>query len=211
MRSANAPQIPQVIPLARYSVVLHFWLSLALFCMQYSEALSTATSSGGSDTDILRLKAGTVVNFLDWALPEAPLPQQPPSGALSRHVIPCHALSCHPQPPPLQCLLHVALQEVRRLCFSCHCVLRFATELVLLVVGFCCYCQGEMVKSTTRYVVFFCFSASPETRCWILAGRASCYWGASGGSAARSRQQQRRWLAGQGGSVQVQSSIGVGR
>eukprot|EP00903_Cladosiphon_okamuranus_P018908 g17390.t2 len=49
-------------------------------CGKYSEALSTATSSGGSDTDILRLKAGTVVNFLDWALPEAPLPQQPPSG-----------------------------------------------------------------------------------------------------------------------------------
>eukprot|EP00752_Nemacystus_decipiens_P011360 g10094.t1 len=49
-------------------------------CSKYSEALSTATSSGGSDTDILRLKAGTVVNFLDWALPEVPLPQQSPSG-----------------------------------------------------------------------------------------------------------------------------------
>ncbi|CAM9186080.1 unnamed protein product [Ectocarpus sp. 13 AM-2016] len=46
-------------------------------CSKYSEALASETSSGGSDTDILRLKAGTVVNFLDWALPEA-LPQQAP-------------------------------------------------------------------------------------------------------------------------------------
>lgn len=63
-------------------------------CIQYSEALSTATSSGGSDTDILRLKAGAVVNFLDWALPEAPFPQQPPSGVFSCHVTSCHVISC---------------------------------------------------------------------------------------------------------------------
>lgn len=48
-------------------------------CTQYSEALASETSSGGSDTDILRLKAGTLVNFLDWALPEGP--RQAPSGA----------------------------------------------------------------------------------------------------------------------------------
>ncbi|CAM9801483.1 unnamed protein product [Ectocarpus sp. 6 AP-2014] len=48
-------------------------------CSKYSEALASETSSGGSDTDILRLKAGTVVNFLDWALPEA-LPLQAPIG-----------------------------------------------------------------------------------------------------------------------------------
>ncbi|CAM9368299.1 unnamed protein product, partial [Hapterophycus canaliculatus] len=47
-------------------------------CSKYSRALSLETSGGGSDTDILRLKAGTVVNFLDWALPEAP--QQLPTG-----------------------------------------------------------------------------------------------------------------------------------
>ncbi|CAM9367872.1 unnamed protein product [Ectocarpus fasciculatus] len=48
-------------------------------CSKYSEALASDTSSGGSDTDVLRLKAGTVVNFLDWALPEA-LPRQAPIG-----------------------------------------------------------------------------------------------------------------------------------
>ena len=30
------------------------------------------TSTGGSDTDTLRLQAGTIVDFLDWALPETP-------------------------------------------------------------------------------------------------------------------------------------------
>lgn len=52
--------------------------------LQYSEALDLDTSSGGSDTDVLRLKAGTVVNFLDWALPEAP--QQTPFGASITHL-----------------------------------------------------------------------------------------------------------------------------
>ena len=30
------------------------------------------TSSGGSDTDTLRLQAGAIIDFLDWALPETP-------------------------------------------------------------------------------------------------------------------------------------------
>ncbi|CAM9771572.1 unnamed protein product [Ectocarpus sp. 12 AP-2014] len=54
-------------------------------CSKYSEALASETSSGGTDTDILRLKAGTVVNFLDWALPEA-LPQQAPIGGSAQYV-----------------------------------------------------------------------------------------------------------------------------
>ncbi|CAM9708136.1 unnamed protein product [Pylaiella littoralis] len=47
-------------------------------CSKYSEALALDTSSGGSDTDVLRLKAGSLMNFLDWALPE--IPKQPPNG-----------------------------------------------------------------------------------------------------------------------------------
>ncbi|CAM9661957.1 unnamed protein product [Ascophyllum nodosum] len=44
-------------------------------CAKYSEALAVETSSGGSDVDTLRLKAGAVIEFLDWALPEAPSPE----------------------------------------------------------------------------------------------------------------------------------------
>lgn len=41
--------------------------------IKYSEALELDTSSGGSDADTLRLKAGVIVDFLDWALPQRPL------------------------------------------------------------------------------------------------------------------------------------------
>ncbi|CAN0055792.1 unnamed protein product, partial [Laminaria digitata] len=43
-------------------------------CGKYGEVLVLETSSGGSDTDTLRLQAGTIVDFLDWALPETPRP-----------------------------------------------------------------------------------------------------------------------------------------
>lgn len=57
-------------------LLLSFLLFL-LEILQYGEALVLETSSGGSDTDTLRLQAGTIVDFLDWALPETPRP--PPS------------------------------------------------------------------------------------------------------------------------------------
>lgn len=41
-------------------------------CSKYAEALVLETSTGGSDTDTLRLQAGTIVDFLDWGLPETP-------------------------------------------------------------------------------------------------------------------------------------------
>lgn len=47
---------------------------LYLHYIQYGEALVLETSTGGSDTDTLRLQAGTIVDFLDWALPETPRP-----------------------------------------------------------------------------------------------------------------------------------------
>lgn len=46
------------------------------------------TSSGGSDTDTLRLQAGTIVDFLDWALPETARPA-PFNGAFYVDRVPC--------------------------------------------------------------------------------------------------------------------------
>lgn len=45
----------------------HAFLVLLL---QYAEALNLESSSGGSDTETLLSRAGVVVDFLDWALPE---------------------------------------------------------------------------------------------------------------------------------------------
>lgn len=75
----HAPSLPLPLHAIIHYAALHR-NTYYFYAVQYTEALTLDTSSGGSDADTLRLKAGTIVDFLDWVLPEAVQPAPPNGG-----------------------------------------------------------------------------------------------------------------------------------
>lgn len=73
---------PCMYCMQRYTNLGHGYIlfsPMVVFWVQYTEALTLDTCNGESDTDTLRLKAGVVVDLLDWALPDAS-PSSTPCG-----------------------------------------------------------------------------------------------------------------------------------